>query len=199
MSKNNKFRLTTEQLYKELSQVNHSKGNRLKYAHMVIENPTMIPQVLEILFKVDDKQSARAGWLLEFVARERLQTILPYLDTLFENIHKVHLDSAVRPMAKICEYLVEAYYSKKDNPVKNALKTEHKDKIVSCCFDWMINDEKIAAKAYSMNSLYLLGQDYDWIHPELAMILERDYQSQSAGFKARARHILKRITSKNNE
>jgi hypothetical protein len=57
----------------------------------------------------------------------------------------------------------------------------------------MINDEKIAPKAYAMNTLFLLGTDYDWIHPELALILERDFQMQSSGFKARARHILKKI------
>ena len=57
----------------------------------------------------------------------------------------------------------------------------------------MINDEKIAPKAYSMNTLFLLGKDYDWVHPELALILERDFQMQSSGFKARARHILKKI------
>ena len=44
-----------------------------------------------------------------------------------------------------------------------------------------------------MNSLYLLGTEYDWIQPDLAMILERDFQMQSSGFKARARHILKKI------
>lgn len=57
----------------------------------------------------------------------------------------------------------------------------------------MINDEKIAPKAYSMNSLYLLGQDYDWIHPELVLILERDFQMQTSGFKARAKHIIRKI------
>ncbi|WP_338730955.1 hypothetical protein R3L15_07765 [Mangrovimonas cancribranchiae] len=44
-----------------------------------------------------------------------------------------------------------------------------------------------------MNTLFLFGQDYDWIHPELALILERDYHIQSSGFKARAKHILKKI------
>jgi hypothetical protein len=68
-----------------------------------------------------------------------------------------------------------------------------REKIIEACFDWMINDEKIAPKAYAMNTLFLLGRDYDWIHPELVMILERDYQMQSSGFKARARRILKQI------
>ena len=185
--------MTTDQLYQELNYVNHSREKRLKYAHMIIDNPELVPKVLDILFKVDDKKSTRAAWLLEFVAREQLEFILPYLDRITAEMHKVHLDSAVRPIAKICECLVEAYYSKNDNPVKHNLTPKHKERIIECCFDWMINDEKIAPKAYSMNSLYLLGQDYDWIHTELVIILERDFQIQSSGFKARARHILKKI------
>ncbi len=131
--------------------------------------------------------------MLEFVARDNLDFLIPHLDRITSEMHKVHLDSAVRPMAKICECLIEAYYSKNDNLVKHSLKPSHIDHIIECCFDWMINDEKIAPKAYSMNSLYLLGQDYDWIHPELVLILERDFQMQSSGFKARAKHIIKKI------
>lgn len=184
--------MTTEQLYKELTYVNHSRENRQKYAHLVIANPKLLPQVLDILFQVDDKHSARAAWLLEFVAREDLYTILPHLDRILGTMKNVHLDPAVRPMAKICEYLIEAYY-KNDSKIRAALSPEHKEYIIENCFDWMINDEKIAPKAYSMNTLYLLGQDYDWIHSELVLILERDFQMQSSGFKARARHIIKKI------
>ncbi|CAN0487281.1 unnamed protein product [Hapterophycus canaliculatus] len=142
---------------------------------------------------VDDKISCRAAWVFEFMCSEHLEASIPYLDKFTENMHRVHLDSAVRPVAKVCEYLIKAYYSKQDNTIKNTLLDKHKEKIVEACFDWMINDEKIAPKAYAMNSLYLLGSDYDWIHPELVMILERDFQIQSSGFKARAKHILKKI------
>ena len=57
----------------------------------------------------------------------------------------------------------------------------------------MITDQKVAAKAYSMNTLYLLGKDFDWIHPELKRILEDNFHSGSAAFKARARHLLKKL------
>jgi hypothetical protein len=57
----------------------------------------------------------------------------------------------------------------------------------------MISDQKVAVKAYSMRSLYLLGSEFDWIHEELILILERDFASQSAGFKARARDLIKRM------
>ena len=185
--------MTKDQLYQELKYVNHSREKRLKYANMIINNPELIPILLDIVFDVNDKRSPRAAWLLEFVAREKLEFLLPHLDRITAEMNKIHFDSAVRPMAKICECLTEAFYSKFNNPVKLYLSPIHKERIIECCFDWMINDEKIAPKAYSMNSLYLLGQDYDWIHPELVLILERDFQMQSSGFKARARHILKKI------
>jgi hypothetical protein len=185
--------LSTEELYKELNYVNHSREKRLRYANLVIANPDLVPKLLDILFMVDDKISCRAAWVFEFMCGEHLESCIPYLDLFTENMHKVHLDPAVRPTAKVCEYLIKAYYSKEDNKIKSALLPKHKEKIVESCFDWMINDEKIAPKAYAMNTLFLLGTDYDWIHPELAMILERDYQMQSSGFKARARHILKKI------
>lgn len=195
MLKSTKKGLTTKQLYNELNYVNHSREKRLYYANLVISQPELIPELLDILFSVDDKISCRAAWVFEFMCGEKLEAIIPYLDRFTNHIHTVHLDSAVRPVAKVCEYLITTYYSKTDNAIKTTLNEAHKDKIVEACFDWMINDEKIAPKAYAMNTLYLLGQDIDWIHPELVLILERDYQMQSSGFKARARHILKKIKS----
>ncbi|WP_461588348.1 adenylosuccinate lyase [Winogradskyella sp.] len=188
--------MTKDQLYKELNYVNHSREKRLFYANMVIENPNLVGPLLEILFDVDDKISCRAAWVFEFMCGEKLEAIIPHLDVFTANVSKVHLDPAVRPMAKICEYLIKAFYAKKPSKIKSVLTEKHKEKIIEACFDWMINDEKIAPKAYSMNALYLLGSEYDWIHPELALILERDFQMQSSGFKARARHILKKIKSK---
>ena len=185
--------MTTEQLYNELNYVNHSREKRLYYANLVIDNPDLIPKLLEILFMVNDKISCRAAWVFEFMCGENLESSIPYLDSFTDNMSTIHQDSAVRPVAKVCEYLVKAYYSKHDNRIKTSLTEKHKEKIIEACFDWMINDEKIAPKAYAMNSLFLLGKDYDWIHPELVMILERDYQMQSSGFKARARHILKKL------
>ena len=185
--------MTKDQLYKELNYVNHSREKRLKYANLSIENPELVKPLLEILFDVDDKISCRAAWVFEFMCSEKLEAIIPHLNTFTQNISRVYLDPAVRPVAKVCEYLTKAYYSKSKNKIKEYLTETHKEKIIETCFDWMINDEKIAPKAYSMNSLYLLGNEYDWIHPELAIILERDFQMQSSGFKARARHILKKI------
>ena len=49
-----------------------------------------------------------------------------------------------------------------------------------------------------MTSLYLLGNKFEWIRPELQMILEQNYSLGSAAYKARARQILVLI-NKNNQ
>jgi len=160
-------------------------------------NPHLVPKLLNILFRVDDKISPRAAWVFEFMCNNNIDTIIPYLDTFTENMHKVHLDSAVRPVAKICEFLATAYYSKTENDIQTALTKTHKERIIEVCFDYMINDEKVAPKAYSMTTLFLLGKEYDWVYPELTRILEDDFHKQSAAFKARARQILKKIKNSN--
>lgn len=190
--------MTTTELYEELNYVNHSREKRLYYSHLMINNPELVPKLLDILFMVDDKISPRAAWVFEFMSSNNINTIIPYLDIFTEQMHKVHLDSAVRPIAKICELIAKAYTSKQDNQIKEALTSIHKERIIENCFDYMINDEKVAPKAYSMTTLFMFGKEYDWVHPELVLILERDFALQSAAFKARAKQILYKI-KKDNE
>ena len=86
--------MTLDALYKELNYVNHSREKRLYYANLVIENPDLIPKLLDILFRVDDKISPRAAWVFEFMCGKNLEAIIPYLDVFTQNLHRVHLDSA---------------------------------------------------------------------------------------------------------
>ncbi|WP_038530196.1 hypothetical protein [Formosa agariphila] len=188
--------MTTAQLYEQLNDVNHSLEKRVQYTQLILDDPSLIDNLLDILFMVDDKRSCRAGWVLEFVCKKNLLILLPYLDEFTSKIHLVHLDSAVRPVAKICEYLAKNIKIPENSLLEFMFSKQHKERIISVCFDYMINDEKVATKAYAMSTLYMLGKEFPWIHPELVVILERDFPSQSAAYKARARQILKRIKSK---
>ncbi len=185
--------MTITELYNELNYVNHSREKRTYYANLVINNPDLVAKLLEILFKVDDKISPRAAWVFEFICSKNIESVIPHLDYFTEHIHKVHLDSSVRPVAKVCELIAKAYNDKNNTKIKTALTEAHKERIIETCFDYMIKDEKVAPKAYSMSTLFIFGKEYDWIYPELVTILERDFSIQSAAFKARAKQILKKI------
>lgn len=185
--------MNKEALLNALDYVNHSREKRQEMATLILNHPHLIKPLLSIAFTVDNPISSRACWVLEFTAKENLEYIFPYLDSFTTELHKVHLDSSVRPMAKICEYLTKCYFSKKEASCKEHLTNNHLEIIASNCFDWLIGEHKVAAQAYSMTSLLLIGSKYDWIYPELRMVLEQNYATGSAAYKARARMTLAKI------
>lgn len=185
--------MTKKDLYDSLDYVNHSREKRQKMAMLILSNPYLVEPIMEIAFDSNDPISSKACWVLEFCAKNNLRYILDYVDYFTNGINLVKFDSAVRPIAKICEFLMKAYYSKNRNDTQTTLTTEHLERIAASCFDWLIGDYKVASKAYSMTSLLLLGRDFDWIHPELKMVLEQNYATGSAAYKARARMTLAKL------
>ncbi|MCA0132241.1 adenylosuccinate lyase [Winogradskyella alexanderae] len=182
--------MTKDQLYRELNYVNATRESRTKYANLILENPKLLQPLLEILFTVNNKISIRAAWILEFVCKQNIALILPHIGFFISNLSRLRFDSAIRPCAKIVEILIQLFYKKKAPVITEALSISNRAALVEICFDWLITDQKVAVKAYSMSSLYLLGTEFDWIQNELKLNLQRNYSSESAAFKARAKYIL---------
>ena len=187
--------MTQDELTRSLDYVNATRKRRMQMANLVLEAPEILTPLFNVAFEDQDPISSKACWILEYVAKQNLDLILPQIDLFTQNIKNLNLDSSVRPMAKICEFLTKAYFSKKKNKTKTTLTNTHLELIASACFDWLIGEHKVAAKAYSMTSLLLLGYKFDWIHPELKLVLEQNYASGSAAYKARARMTLEKLKS----
>ncbi len=176
-----------------VSAIDHSREKRAQLANLIVSNPKLLPDLLEICALVDEEVSCRAAWGLEYMCKTNINEILPYLDQLLTIMPKVYKHPAVRPMAKIVELLMILYYQKKDAVIQQSVTHLHREKITEIGFDWLITDQKVAVKAYTMTSLYLLGTEFDWIHAELKTLLENNYSTGSAAYKARSRMILKKL------
>lgn len=100
-------------------------------------------------------------------------------------------ESSMRPIAKVTQLLIKSHYKKNENCIK--LSEENLQDCIEASFDWLINDTKVATKAYSIRTLYILGNYYDWIHPELKVIIDKDFGDHSAAYKAVAKEVLKKI------
>jgi hypothetical protein len=185
--------MTEQELYTKLEYTDHSREKRGKMAAIIVQDPSLILHLVSIISRVNDEMSCRASWILESVVRKDKELLYPYLDKFMPLLATVKLDSAIRPLAKICELLIISFYSKIPNKSQQYLNKKHLEHITAVCFDWLIGNHKVAAKAYSMTTLYLLGTTYDWIHPELKILLEQNYSMGSAAYKARARMVLKKI------
>ena len=180
-------------LKKLLDYVDATRQKRTLMAERILENPEWIPILMQIIEEDQDPFSSKASWVLEFVVKKDLELVLPHLEKFSQFLAKISLDSSVRPVAKICELLSIQYFAQTSNPTQIHMTEKHLRKITEAAFDWVIGDHKVAAKAYSMTTLFLLGKKYHWIHPELKVVLMQNYTTGSAAYKARAGKILDQI------
>ncbi|WP_431121706.1 adenylosuccinate lyase [Flagellimonas flava] len=156
--------------------------------------PNRTGNLLQEVFDQDKTDSFNASWVFDHLMRKKLVYLLPYLDEFTGGLSKLTNESGIRPMAHVCELLCEAYFKKKDETFVKNMTAEHLEKIMTVCFDWFIGEHKVAAKVFAMSSLFYLGTKFDWVHPELKMILEDTIAQGTAGYKNRAKKTLDKLT-----
>lgn len=181
----------SSELQTKLDYVYPCRASRTLVAQEILENPSLFEELVSICFWPTDKNNHRACWILEFVSYEELLWLQPHVDFFFSNLKVLKNESSIRAIAKVVQLLVKSHYQKEDNSI--LLSEENLQDCIEASFDWLINDIKVATKAYSIRTLYLLGNHYDWIHPELKIILDKDYGDHSAAYKAVAKEVLKKM------
>lgn len=179
------------ELEQRLELVDGHRKNRLKTAEFVINNPNYFNELIEFSFVVTNPNSYKGCWVLEFVAYKELGWFVDYLEYFCQNLKILTNESSIRPLAKVTQLLLTSHYSKSKSII--SLSESQLQNCIEISFDWLINDSKVATKAYCIRTLYLLGKHYNWIHPELKIILDKDYILHSAAYKAVAREVLKKI------
>jgi len=185
--------MTKEALLQKLDYVDHTRKKRGEMANLVLSQPYLIPFLLEIAFENQNETSDRAIWVAEYATKQNLRLLIPHIDLFTKNLQNVKREQGIRPIAKMCELVLVSYYSKKETESKKSITKKYLKRIATACFDWLIGNHKVASKAHAMTSLYLLGKDFEWIHPELKMVIEQNYASGSAAYKARARRVLSQL------
>ena len=77
-----------------------------------MDDLSLFPKLMDIVFMAHDKTSIHAAWVFEYVCAENIYVIIPHLDNFTTNFHKLQFDSAIGPVAKVCEFIAKEYYSK---------------------------------------------------------------------------------------
>lgn len=161
---------------------------REEISDMVINDLSLLSEMMAMALDVSNKNHYKACWSLELVLEKNITWLQPYLSYFCDKLAVYKHEGALRSMSKIAMFAAI-----KDNKNGNFLTTEMRQKITEACFDWLIGNTKVATKAYAMRALYFMGRSEEWIYPELKVILQQDFAAHSAGYKAAARDILKKI------
>lgn len=175
---------------------NAKRVNRLNARDVILENKSLFPFLLKIAFDSQNKTAIKAAWILELVCEQKLDLLIPQLDFFISNIKTLKNESAIRPASKICLFLGEAYTSKSTNAIQKNLTKTQIEQIIETGFDWLISNHKVATKAYTMQTLYLFGENQDWVHQELKLIIQQNIMKESAAYKARGKMTLDLINKK---
>ena len=164
---------------------------RDKAAEDLLDNLALIPKLIDKVYDIEDPLHIKAAWSLELVCLEYIMLLNPHMHQFINGMSILKHESALRPVSKVCSLWCAYYFS--ESPSEVFISKQDKEQIISCNFDWLIEDRKVATQVYAMDTLKLWGYQEDWVHQELKSVLQKNAQAGSSGYRAHARKILKNL------
>ena len=169
--------------------------NRENTVDQILEELTLLPSLIDVIFQTNFPQHHKAAWTLEILLERDLYAIIDYLEVFTSQLHTVKHQSALRAISKICLWISQAYSKKQDPIFLKNLSPKQIHRIVENSFDWLIGKNKVATKAYTMASLYHLGnlpnKEFAWIHKELNLTILQNIEGSSPAYQAQGKKILR--------
>lgn len=185
-----------ELLATELEKVTGYLKDRRAVGLFIADNPEWMPHLLDFCVGSDINLSFKACWVLEQAYLAKPEILYPHLDAFIKNLQQLRHESAIRPMAHLVEEICISYFRRKNADLMISIHENQLETLTETCFDWLINDEKVAAKAYAMGSLYWLGKKFAWVNPELKRVLSEDMSNHTNAYKSKANKVLAMLIKK---
>ncbi|NJM79389.1 MAG: hypothetical protein HC854_06860 [Flavobacterium sp.] len=152
---------------------------------LALSNEANLKALFAFALNNTNKNHFKGCWVLELVLLQNITLITPYLNDFIIAAPTFKNDAAIRPISKICMLIAQSKLI--------ALTEKQEQQLIETCLDWLIQNQKVATKAYAIRALYEFSQKHTWLNEELKTILSQDYYLHSAAYKAVAREILKKI------
>ncbi len=159
----------------------HSKKQTLKVAHFIGADKERFAEIMQLFFSNEPLVSQRIAAVVSACFDRQPSIILPYLKAMIKNLANPALHDAVkRNTVRVLQFVTlpvelqgEAFYH--------------------CMHLLMRADEAIAIKVFSMTVLFNICVVEPDLRNELKQVIETQLPYGSAGFKSRAKKVLKRL------
>lgn len=158
----------------------HSKQHTLKIVKYIGRNPQRFYDLIKVLVKGPYRVSQRAAWPLSVCIEHHPELILPHLTAVLKLLDRKDMHEAVtRNVVRLLQYV--------------DLPKRYFGKVAGTCFELLDPKEPIAVRAFSMTVLANIAAHEPDLKKELRIVIEDQLPYASAGFRARARKVLKSI------
>jgi hypothetical protein len=159
-----------------------SRALSLLTASMVYEEPSLFGIFIELTLLDEKHYAERASRVICVCSHNFPELFKPHCSRVIAELKNLRSEGAMRNLLKT---LAEV-------PVK--LTKKDKSILLNQCFDYLVsNDYPIAVQVFSMQILYNLSCEIPEIGEELFRILEERMPDASAGYRSRARRIMRQL------
>lgn len=171
--------------FNRISKSNASTNCRNGIRDFVVENPEYVNDIVAFATDLSNKNQYKGVWIIEMLAETHTELLVPFIDVICKTISHYKHESSIRGMSRTAFFL--------STSKTISLTKEQQEKMMEICLDWLIGDAKIAPKVYAMYTLSHYAKQHDWVKEELQNVINKDFAQQSAGYKAAAREVLRKI------
>lgn len=170
-----------DKIAKSNASTNCRNGNK----DLVLQNQELLPGLIAFGTDLTNKNQYKAVWIIEMLAETHPELLIPFIDSICNVAGKYKHESSIRGISRTILFLAKSK--------KVSLTEEQQEKFIEISLDRLIGDDKVAPKAFAMYALSHFSQQHEWIKAELQDIINKDFAHQSAGYKAAAREVLRKI------
>jgi len=161
----------------------HSKAQCNKIVQWVGNDQKRFAELFHLFLKDEYRVVQRAAWPVSYCVIAHPKLISKHWSKLIKNLQKpgIH-DSVKRNSIRLLQDI--------------EIPEKYEGEIMDICFKYLESPtEALAVKVFSMTVLANLSNKYPDIIPELTLLIEDQLPTQSAGFKSRAKKVLKDIAT----
>ena len=158
----------------------HSKAQCKKIVDFIGDDKKRFAVLMKEFLGNEYRVTQRAAWPLSNIAIKYPALIQPYFPSLIKMLEKPGVHNAVlRNITRILQAI--------------EIPKRFHGRIMTTSFQFISDiNTPVAVKAFALTILDRLSGHYPEIRQELKLIIEERWPHESAAFKSRARHILKR-------
>ena len=165
-----------EQILKE-----HSRSNCDKIVRWIGGNQQRFDELFQLFLNDEYRVVQRAAWPVSNAVSEHPALIQKHFGKLLKNLQKPGIHDAVKRNS--VRLLQEVDIPKK-----------YQGAVMDICFNYIASPtEAVAIKAFSLTVVQQLSAQYPEIIPEIKLLIEENYERETAAFKARAKMVLKKL------
>jgi hypothetical protein len=159
----------------------HSKAQCTKIVKWVGSSQQHFDELFNLFLNDEYRVVQRAAWPVSYCVDEHPELISKHWKKLMQHLKKPNLHDAVKRNSLRLMQEIE-------------LPEKHHGEIMDRCFSYLESPkESLAVQIFSMSVLGNLAKHYPEIKTELKLIIEDQLPHQSAGFKSRAKKVLKQL------